>query len=57
MPETPVKFVDGVGTGIETVDMEVSARDAILAGITGMLNWSVVVGHTRLTIPGPRWSS
>ena len=37
MPETPVKFVDGVGTGIETVDMEVSARDAILAGITTML--------------------
>ena len=57
MPETPVKFVDGVGTGIETVDMEVSARDAILAGITGYVEGSAVVGHTRLTIPGPPWSS
>ena len=44
MPETPVKFVDGVGTGIETVDMEVSARDAILAGITGMLNGLLLLG-------------
>ena len=44
MPETPVKFVDGVGTGIETVDMEVSARDAILASITGMLNGLLLLG-------------
>jgi len=38
MPETPVKFVDSVGSGIETVYTEVGARDAILAGIADMLN-------------------
>ena len=44
MPETPVKFVDGVGTAIETVNMKVSARDAILAGIAGMLNGLLLLG-------------
>ena len=37
MPETAVKFVDGVGSDIETVYMKVGARDAILPGIAGML--------------------
>jgi len=37
VPETPVKFVDSIGSGIESVDMEVSAGDGILAGIAGML--------------------
>ena len=48
MPETPVKFVDGVGTAIETVDMEVSARDAYTRRHCGHVEWSVVVGHTSV---------
>ena len=38
VPETAVKFVHGVCSAIETVYMEVGARDAILTGIAGMLN-------------------
>jgi len=47
VPETPVKFVDSVGSGIESVDMELGARDGILAGIAGMLN-----GLLLLDTPG-----
>jgi len=38
MPETAVKFVNGVCSDIETVHMKVGARDANLPGIAGMLN-------------------
>ena len=44
MPETPMKFVDGVGSEIETVDMEVGAGDAILASIAHMLNEITLMG-------------
>ena len=48
MPETAVKFVDSVGSGIETVHIQVGTRDAILAGIFPMLN----MGDLMLLAPG-----
>ena len=48
MPETGVKFVDSVCSDIETVHMELGARDAILAGIFPMLN----IGGLVLLAPG-----
>jgi len=38
VPETAVKFVDGVGSDIKTVYAEVGAGDAILTGIADMFN-------------------
>ena len=48
MEETTMVFIDGVGTGIETVHMELGTRDAILAVIFRMLK----MGGLVLLAPG-----
>ena len=37
VPETPLKFVDGVGVGAITIHMDLGPGDLILAGISDML--------------------
>ena len=48
MSETTVIFVDRVGTGIETIHVELGTRDVILSGIFRMLK----MGGLVLLAPG-----